>query len=88
MSAFIIGFILLLPFTATPLGNQLAADYPFPCAWLGWASRAFLDGGDLPYVMGAIFGAVLYAIFRRMGRTPELLTELGQAWRRHREHLS
>ena len=66
VAAFIIGFILLLPFTATPLGNQLAADYPFPCGWLGWASRAFLDGGDAAYLMGVIFGAVLYWLFRRI----------------------
>lgn len=70
VASFLISFFLLLPFTATPLGNQLAADYPFPCAWLGWASRAFLDGGDLAYVMGAIFGALFYYLFRKMGHRP------------------
>lgn len=70
VAAFIIGFILLLPFTATPLGNQIAADYPVALGWLGWVSRNVLDGGDGAYLAGAVFGAALYAIFRRMGRTP------------------
>ena len=70
VAAFIIGFILLLPFTATPLGNQIAADYPVALGWLGWVSRNVLDGGDGAYLAGVVFGAALYAIFRRMGRTP------------------
>ena len=55
-TAFVLGLVLLLPFTATPLGNQLAADYPFPFAWLGWISRDALDGGDLAYVAGVVIG--------------------------------
>ena len=70
VAAFIIGFILLLPLTATPLGNQIAADYPVALGWLGWVSRNVLDGGDGAYLAGVVFGAALYAIFRRMGRTP------------------
>ena len=62
----LLGLVLLLPFTATPLGNQLAADYPFPLAWLGWISRDALDGGDLAYVAGVVFGAALYALIRRL----------------------
>ena len=67
-TAFVLGLVLLLPFTATPLGNQLAADYPFPLAWLGWVSRDALDGGDLAYVAGVVFGAALYALIRRLWR--------------------
>jgi len=63
-AAFVLGFVLLLPFTATPLGNQLAADYPIALGWLGWISRAILDGGDGAYPAGVAFGAVLYAVFR------------------------
>ena len=70
VAAFIIAFILLLPFTATPLGNQIAADYPVALGWLGWVSRNVLDGGDGAYLAGVVFGAALYAIFRRIGRTP------------------
>ena len=65
-TAFVLGLLLLLPFTATPLGNQLAADYPFPFAWLGWVSRDALDGGDLAYVASVVFGAALYALIRRL----------------------
>ena len=65
-TAFVLGLVLLLPFTATPLGNQLAADYPFPFAWLGWVSRDALDGGDLAYVAGVVIGAALYALIRRL----------------------
>jgi hypothetical protein len=74
VAAFIIGFILLLPFTATPLGNQIASDYPGALGWLGWVSRNVLDGGDGAYLAGVVFGAALYAIFRRIGRTPQGLT--------------
>ena len=69
-AAFAIGFILLLPFSSTPLGNQMAADYPIPFGWLGWISRDYLDGGDMAFVMGVVFGAILYAIFRRIWFTP------------------
>ncbi|MGI9197117.1 MAG: hypothetical protein ACR2KE_06605 [Candidatus Nanopelagicales bacterium] len=72
--AFVLGFILLLPFTATPLGNQLATDYPIPCGWLGWVSRDFLDGGDGAYVAGVVFGAVLYAAFRHYATRSRALT--------------
>ena len=75
--AFIIAFILLLPFTATPVGNQLAADSPFPFAWLGWVSRNLLDGGDGAYLAGVAFGALLYAILRRSSVTPAPATSLG-----------
>ena len=68
-TAFVLGLVLLLPFTATPLGNQLAADYPFPFAWLGWVSRDALDGGDLAYVAGVVFGAALSALIRRLWRS-------------------
>lgn len=62
--AFVVGFALLLPFTATPLGDQLAADYPIALGWLGWVSRNVLDGGDGAYLAGVAFGAALYAAFR------------------------
>ncbi|MFM9049049.1 MAG: purine-cytosine permease family protein [Actinomycetota bacterium] len=74
VAAFLIGFILLLPFTATPLGNQIAADYPIALGWLGWVSRNLLDGGDGAYLAGAVFGAVLYGLFRRIGRTSNTVT--------------
>ena len=74
VAAFIIGFILLLPFTATPLGNQIASDYPVALGWLGWVSRNVLDGGDGAYLAGVFFGAALYAIFRRIGRAPNTVT--------------
>ncbi len=63
-AAFVVGFILLLPFTATPLGNQIAAAHPDALGWLGWVSRNALDGGDAGYVAGVVFGAVLYAWLR------------------------
>ena len=56
--------MLLLPFTATPLGNQIAADYPLALGWLGWVSRNVLDGGDGAYLAGVAFGVLLYAVFR------------------------
>lgn len=62
--AFVAGFILLLPFTETPLGNSLAADYPIPFAWLGWVARDVFDGGDSAYVAGVTWGAVLYLVIR------------------------
>ena len=64
--AFLADFVLLLPFTATPVGNQLAADDPVPLGWLGWVSRDFLDGGDWAYIAGVVFGALLYALIRRV----------------------
>ncbi|MBM3689801.1 MAG: hypothetical protein FJW80_09145 [Actinobacteria bacterium] len=73
-AAFLIGFILLLPFTATPLGNQIAADYPIALGWLGWVPRPLLNGGDGAHLAGAVFGAVLYALFRHIGRTPNTVT--------------
>ena len=72
--AFIVGFVLLLPFTATPLGNQLAADDPIPLGWLGWVSRDFLDGGDGAYLAGVVFGSLLYAVFRRIALGSRVLT--------------
>ena len=69
-AAFVIGFVLLLPFSSTPLGNQIASDYPIPFGWLGWISRDYLDGGDMAFGMGVVFGAILYAIFRRLWFKP------------------
>ena len=59
--AFVAGFVLLLPCTATPVGDQLAVDDPFP---LGWVSRDVLDGGAAADIAGVVFGARLYALIR------------------------
>lgn len=62
--AFIAGFILLLPFTSTPIGDTLAADFPVLFGWIGWVSRTFFDGGGSGYSAGVVFGAVIYATLR------------------------
>ncbi|CAB5025682.1 unannotated protein [freshwater metagenome] len=65
--------LLLMPFTATPIGNQLAADSPV-FAWIGWVSRNMLHGGDLAYFAGVLFGAVIYAVLRkRLGVGPQVV---------------
>ena len=71
--AFLLGMLLLMPFTATPIGNQLAADSPV-FAWIGWVSRNMLNGGDLAYFAGVLFGAVIYAVLRkRLGVGPQVV---------------
>jgi hypothetical protein len=62
--------LLLMPFTSTPVGNQLASDST-ALAWIGWVSRNVLNGGDLGYVAGVVFGAAIYALLRtRLGAAP------------------
>ena len=67
--AFVLSFILLLPFTSTPIGDSLAADSS-AFSWIGWISREFLGGGG-GYVVGAIFGALLYLLLRRAAERAE-----------------
>lgn len=69
--AFGVAYFLLLPFTATPVGDTLAADQPIPFAWFGWVSRTLLDGGDGGYLAGFAFGVGLYALLRRRWYSPQ-----------------
>ena len=62
--AFVAGFILLLPFSATPIGDTLAADFPYLFGWIGWVARTFFQDGDTGYIFGVIFGAAIYAVLR------------------------
>lgn len=64
VAAFAVGFLVLLPFSATPVGNDLAAATPM-LGWIGWVSRHLLDGGGLGYPVGALVGAACYAWWRR-----------------------
>jgi len=64
VTAFLLGFAILLPFSATPVGNDLAAATPL-LGWIGWVSRHVLDGGGLGYPVGAVAGAAIYAWLRR-----------------------
>lgn len=61
--AFLLGYLLLLPFTATPLGNRLAEASPW-LSWIGWISRNVLGGGGLGYVAGVLLGFGIYAALR------------------------
>jgi ABC-type transport system involved in cytochrome c biogenesis permease component len=63
--SFLLGFILLLPFSATPIGNKVAAASP-ALSWIGWVSRNLLSGGGLGYVVGVLFGALIYLLLRRV----------------------
>lgn len=64
VAAFLLGYLFLLPFSATPVGNEIAASTPL-LAWIGWVSRNVLDGGGLGYPVGILAGAVLYLWWRR-----------------------
>ncbi|CAB4732572.1 unannotated protein [freshwater metagenome] len=63
LAAFIGALLILLPFSATSVGNQIAADSS-AFAWVGIVSRELLSGGGLGYEAGAIASALLYGIFR------------------------
>jgi NCS1 family nucleobase:cation symporter-1 len=65
-SAFVLGWLLLLPFTATPIGNQIAGDVP-ALSWIGWFSRELFNGGGIGYLVGVIFGFAIYAALRLTG---------------------
>jgi NCS1 family nucleobase:cation symporter-1 len=76
-TAFLAGFVLLLPFTATPLGNQLAAAYPIPFGWFGFIGRDLLNGGDAGFIAGVVFGLVLYAALRSfLSKSPQKFESL------------
>jgi len=62
-TAFALGWLLLLPFTATPVGNQIAEAVP-SLSWIGWFSREVFNGGGIGYLAGLFFGFVLYAALR------------------------
>ena len=64
VAAFLLGYLILLPFSATPVGNRIAEWSPL-LSWIGWVSRNVLDGGGLGYPVGVLAGAVLYAWWRR-----------------------
>ena len=61
--AFVLGWLLLLPFTATPIGNQIAGDVP-ALSWIGWFSREVFNGGGIGYLVGVVFGFAIYAALR------------------------
>jgi len=64
VTAFVLGFLALLPFSETPAGNYLA-DATVLLEWIGWVARNVLDGGDLGYPVGVVAGAAIYAWLRR-----------------------
>lgn len=64
VTAFVLGFLVLLPFSETPAGNYLA-ESTVVFEWIGWAARNLLDGGDLGYPVGVVAGAAIYAWLRR-----------------------
>ena len=67
--SFLLGFILLLPFSATPVGNKIAAASP-AFSWIGWVSRNLLSSGGLGYVVGVLAGALIYLLLRRIAAGP------------------
>lgn len=62
--SFSLGFLTLLPFTATPIGNSIAKASPF-FEWIGWMSRNVMGGAGIGYLVGVIAGGGLYFIFRK-----------------------
>ena len=63
--SFIIAFLVLLPFTATPIGNSIAESIP-ALSWIGWVSRNAMGGAGVGYIVGVVAGAGLYLFFRRV----------------------
>ena len=64
--SFIFGFLALLPFTATPIGNTIAESVP-ALSWIGWVSRELMSGAGLGYIVGVVAGGGLYVVLRYLG---------------------
>lgn len=64
-ASFIIAFLVLLPFTATPIGNSIAESIP-ALSWIGWVSRNAMGGAGVGYIVGVVAGAGLYVLFRHV----------------------
>lgn len=63
--AFATGLVLLLPFSDTPVGSSLAANFD-ALTWLGIVPRHFTEGGGLGYEAGMLISGLLYLVLRRM----------------------
>ena len=63
--AFATGLVLLLPFSDTPVGSSLAANFD-ALAWLGIVPRHFTEGGGLGYEAGVLISGLLYLVLRRL----------------------
>ena len=61
--SFVVAFLALLPFTATPIGNTIAASVP-ALSWMGWVSRELMSGAGLGYIVGVVAGGGLYLVLR------------------------
>ena len=64
VAAFLIGYVVLLPFSATPVGNRIA-EWSSLLSGIGWVSRNVLDGGGRGYPVGVLAGALVYTWWRR-----------------------
>lgn len=76
--AFSAGLLILLPFTATPIGNSLAAASPM-LNWIGWFSRNLMGGAGAGYLVGVLAGATIYAILRRKLINDDSLKNVSQS---------
>jgi purine-cytosine permease-like protein len=63
--SFIIAFLVLLPFTATPIGNSIAESIP-ALSWIGWVSRNAMGGAGVGYIVGVVAGGGLFMLFRHI----------------------
>ena len=71
--SFTFGFLALLPFTATPIGNTIAKASPL-LEWIGWMSRNVMGGAGIGYLVGVIAGGGLYLLLRHVANTRKLST--------------
>jgi NCS1 family nucleobase:cation symporter-1 len=62
--AFVGSLLLMIPFTATTIGNDLAMRGPV-LSVIGSVPRHLTHGGGLGYEAGAVFSVVLYVALRR-----------------------
>jgi len=69
--SFIFGFLALLPFTATPIGNTIAKASPL-LEWIGWMSRNVMGGAGIGYLVGVIAGGGLYLLLRHRANSRQL----------------
>lgn len=59
------GYLLSLPFSSTAVGSELAQSHNPAALWVGSISRGILDGADLAYPVGLVFGAIIYRLLTR-----------------------
>lgn len=65
LTSLVAGYLLSLPFSSTAVGSELAESHNPAALWIGSISRGILDGADLAYPVGLIFGAILYLFLAR-----------------------